>query len=652
MKDGLEARVRELAELVQYHADLYYNKSKPEITDAEFDALVVELRETVEALKKDQPANEAIAVGEQALGEVGAVPSYGKKVQHSGIMGSLDKETTCEGVKEWAKKYGKNGKVVVTPKIDGLAVRLNYKDGRLVEAATRGTGEIGQDITDNIKAMASIPKSLPKPITVEVRGEVYMKKSVFNELKESGERAFANPRNAASGSLLNKDPQVTGRRNLSFLAYDAISDNVWHMESEKRMWMAYDLSAIELVDIMVIDVSKFDEQAMSWEKRRPGLDYEIDGLVVALESMEDQDEAGWNGKCPRGKVAFKFKPEQKTALVLDIDWQVGRTGRLTPMARIEPTLVSGSTISNITLHNAANVATLNIAVGDEVLIEKGGDIIPQVVRVIERKGRKASAGTNLYPTKCPSCGGPVEYDDRKVSLWCFGSACPAKLEERVLHYVKTLDILGVGYGIVSGLCKAGYVKDVPDLYYLTQEQVIDVTGGTRAAEKVVTAILEKNQIPLAVFLDSLGIHGLGTSTSKDIAKKYKSLVSVLNVNASELTTMDGIGDKTAFSIVHGLITMRPMIDKLVQAVDVVEVVDATGPLAGSSFCLTGAMSKPRKAIESAIEAAGGEVRSSVGKGLTYLVQADANSASGKSEKAKKLGTKILGEAELWKMMGV
>jgi DNA ligase (NAD+) len=370
-------RIAELEGLIRYHADLYYNRSAPEITDAEYDSLVDEL-------KRIDPDN-------AVLKEVGATLSYGRKVKHSSLMGSLDKEISAADVETWYEKYSQNTKgyngIVVTPKIDGLAVRLNYKDGVLVEAATRGNGTEGQDVTDNIKAISSISKQIPTlhGLDVEVRGEIYMKRSVFYDLLSeaglAGGRALANPRNAASGFLMAKDPKVTASRSLSLLVYDVIITKgklkpIWATEREKRAWMAVNLDSLELVEMQYLAISDFSSLAISWEIRRPKLDYEIDGLVVSLDSLADQDIAGWNGKCPKGKVAYKFKPEQKTAKVLNIDWQVGRTGRLTPMARIEPTLVAGSKISNITLHNKARVVDLDIAEGDEVLIEKAGDIIP------------------------------------------------------------------------------------------------------------------------------------------------------------------------------------------------------------------------------------------------------------------------------------
>lgn len=642
-----EDRIAELEVQIRYHADLYYNQSKTEITDAEYDALVDEL-------KTLDPDNAVIA-------EVGASPSYGKKIKHPSIMGSLDKETTHTGVTEWYERYAKSGcKIVIAPKIDGTSLRLRYQDGKLIEAASRGDGYVGQDVMDNVKVMKSVPK-YEAGLTGEVRCEVYMKKSVFERLKNSGEKSLANPRNAASGSLMAKDPVITASRELDIFVHDVMPEaGMFETESEKRAWMTVNMPSFPLVDLQVIDIKDFPGQALSWEVLRPGLDYQIDGLVLSLDDIADQEEAGWNGKRPRGKLAYKFKPEQKTAKILGIDWQVGRTGRLTPMARIEPTLVDGSTIRNITLKNAAHCKELDVAIGDEVLIEKAGDVIPEIVRVTSRESRKVVSSSapdaTIYPIVCPSCGTTVLLDENKVTYWCKYDYCPAKLEERVLHYIKTLEVMGVGSGIVSALCRAGYVKDIPDLYYLTTAQLKAVTGGDRAAEKVKEAILEKNEVPLATFLDALGIDGLGTTTSKDLAKRFKKLQWFKGVIPShvlrwpDLTAIEGIGETTAQKIINGLQDLWPMVEKLFEVIDVKDVVESTGNLNGMSFCLTGAMSKPRKEIEKAIEAAGGEVKSSVGKGLTYLVQADASSTSSKTEKAQKYGTRILAEDKLWEMM--
>ena len=645
-KQTMKTTIAELAGMVQYHADLYYNKSKPEVTDAEYDAMVDKLKLLVADLERMDSSAPEIAMGREVLNNVGATPSYGRKVKHDSVMGSLDKDTKVSGIAAWNSKYGGAGKLAVSPKMDGLSLRLNYSDGRLVQAASRGDGIQGQDVTDNVRAMKSVPKFIGAGKTCEVRAEVIMPRSVFKALAENGERAFANPRNAASGSLMAQDPTVTGSRNLDIRAYDVKTSKQFTTEAEKRAWMVTNLPGIMLVDMEIITIEQFESIALKWEAQRPTLDYEIDGLVIALDSIAAQEEAGWDGNRPRGKIAFKFAPEQKIAKVLGIDWQVGRTGRLTPMARIEPTLLAGSTIRNITLHNAARVKELDVAIGDEILIEKCGDVIPGVCRVVERS---ANRNTDVYTTSCPSCGGEVVMDDQKVSLWCHGLACPAQLERRILHWVKTLDIMGVGEGIVSELCAQGFVKDVPDLYFLTLEQLRSVTGGDVAATKAQQAILSKSEVPLAVFLDALGIDGLGTTTSKEVAKKYSTLANVMKATAEELDAMPDIGALTASKIVEGLKLFQEMINRLAQTLDIQEVVMKEGTLKGKTFLITGTLSVGRKEIESLIESGGGVMVSSVGKKLNYLILGD--DPGSKLDKAKAAGIPIISEAELRKMIG-
>jgi len=645
----LKASILELADQVQHHSDLYFNKATPEITDAEYDAIVSDLKSLVEQLEAIEPLANEVQAGKEVLNNVGSTPSYGKKVTHSNMMGSLEKAYSVEEIKEWYRKYAPPGgcKLIVTPKQDGCASRLNFCNGLLKEAATRGDGTTGQNVTDNVKAIQSIPKTLPNGMTVEVRGEIEMLRSVFKDLNEHGVTG-ANPRNLGTGSLLAQDPQETGKRNLNLFVYDVLGTGItFKTETEKRAWMVTNLPGFNLVDMQVITIDEFSAIALEWEGKRPSLDFDIDGIVISLDSIEAQEEAGWNGKRPNGKIAFKFRPEQTTAKIIWLDWQVGRTGRLTPMARVEPTQLAGSTIRNITLHNAANVLTKNIATGDEVLIEKAGEIIPAVVRVVTRSNNRLPA--DISKVVCPSCGGTVEMDENKVNLWCKNPACHAQLERRLIHWVKTLDLKGVGEGIVAQLCHRGFVNDVPDLYYLTEDQLTLCTGGRISAHKVQTAILEKNEIPLAVFLDGLGIDGLGTSSSKDVAKVFKTLNAVRSANAMQFI-MPGIGTKTARKIVEGMRQLFGMIDALLQAIEVKSEVVKTGNLAGLSFVLTGAMSKPRKFIESSIESSGGENKGSVSKGVSYLVQSDPNSTSSKTEKANKVGTKIISEDTLWDMI--
>lgn len=622
--------VQELSELVRYHSDLYFNQGKPEISDVEFDILVDELRRV-------DPLN-------CALLEVGA-STYGKTVKHPAIMGSLAKATDWTAIEKWAAQAPYGSLVLLTPKVDGIAVRLVYNNTKLVLAATRGNGTEGHDVTDNVRAIKSIPQTITICGLVEVRGEIYMKKS---EWERQGEGA--NPRNCAVGALLQKDPTETGRKNLDFFAYDISFDDVYRTcESVKlsRITQASpDFGVVNWTEFEIGD--KLRESLEMWEKtKRVTLDYQIDGMVLAFQSIEIQEELGWNGKCPRGKIAFKFAPEQKNSTITRVDWFVGRLGKITPVAVIAPTRLAGTTVTNVSLHNYANVRSLGIQEGDTVLVEKAGDIIPQLVRVI--KHESTTNPIDVVPKECPSCMGSICLDSRNVNLWCENPRCSAKLVRSILHYLESLEVLGIGEGIAEKLCDSGMVKSLVDLYYLEKTALVGLLGGKRSAEKVYSAIMGKNEVPLAQFLDALGIDGLGTSTSNLFAKKYKTLDAVLSAEVSSMTTLEGVGVVTAQRIVKGLTAMTSVIEELRKVIDVQSMEENDGPLKGLSFCLTGTMSRTRCVIEKEIETAGGTIRS-CGKGLTYLVQADPTSSSAKSEKAKKLGIKIIFENELNEML--
>lgn len=630
-------RVKELEELIKYHSDLYYN-GQAEITDAEYDLLIEELRE----LDYKNPL----------LFRVGYSPrGYGKVVQHSVPMGSLDKVPDIKKIIGWAIwNSGGTGEIVVMPKIDGCALRLKYEDGRLVEAATRGDGKMGMDVTDNVYQIKSIPKIIDN-FSGEVLGEIYIKRSDFDKLLQEGLN-FKNSRNAASGSIMSKDPQEVGKRRLSFLAYGLRFKSGKKFVSEINLLKALGGLGFEYVNADSINVKILNSVIKGWEESRKDLDYEIDGLVISINDLERQEKAGFNGLNPIGKIAYKFLPEIGKAKVLGIDWQVGRTGRLTPMARIEPTLLAGSTISNITLHNSARLRGLRLEVGDMVSICKAGDIIPAVLKNLSYEENKPMA---VMPSYCPVCNSPTSFDKNRINLWCHNLTCSAKVERHILHYIRTLDIKGVGEGIISEMCRLGYLNSVKDLYYLTFDQYQKVTGGVRAAEKAMNAILSKNEIPLAVFLDSLGIDGLGTTTSSDIAKRFKSLGVIMDsVKAggweNELIKLEGIRELTAGKIVGGLKSLQSLIEDLTKVIDVIDVKESNGRLNGLSFVLTGAMSRQRKDIVADIEQNGGEVKSSVGRRVDYLVQSDANSTSTKTQKAKSLGVKIISEEELMAMM--
>lgn len=645
-----QSRIEELESLIQYHSDLYYNEGTPEITDAEFDELWDELK----TLKPDS----------EVLQAVGALTKgTGNKLTHKTLMGSLTKVKSKFHLNKWINKdttplaIGARQELSLTPKIDGLAIRLNYRKGALVEAATRGDGSVGQDVLANVLEIDDIPKKTDQGFSGEIRGEIYMKKSTFEKLRKNG-LTFANPRNAASGSLMQKDPKKTGERELSFFAYDIIYDDdceqkqTFHFEHEK-FWALGRLSDITPVPQKRIKVEALDKILYDWEhNKRDNLDYDIDGLVLGWCSLAAQEDAGWNGKRPRGKVAWKFMPEQKIATVEGIDWQVGRTGKLTPVARISATQLAGTCVQNVTLHNYEFVNNNSLKPGDKILVEKAGEIIPHIVSVVEQVDGEASV-----PTTCPCCGGSVFPMRMWSNLYCRNPSCSAQLSTSVEHYLDRIGCLGIGPSTVKGLVACGAVTDLSDLYFMSADDIRGVTGSETMTKKMLNTILEKDELPLATFLSALGIHTLGRTTSKLLAKEFRSLQAIRDVSVVRLQALEGIGSTSANAIVAGMHNMEDVIDRILEAIDVVDVEDATGPLAGMSFCLTGSMSRPRKAIAADIEAAGGEVRSSVGKGLTYLIMADSNcrfgitsSTSSKSKKAKANGTEVIGEDKLMEMM--
>ena len=649
-------RTQELEEQIRYHSDLYFNQNAPEITDAEFDALVDELQ--------------AIDPTSVVLADVGAIPSYGRKVTHETPMGSLNKVKRAQDVRLWARAHseeaGGNPQLVLSPKMDGLALRLNYVEGRLVEAATRGNHLVGMAVTDNVRAMGCIPNTLPSKLTCEVRGEGFMRKSVFkrlnDQLRREGKKPFVNPRNAASGSICCQDPKETASRELDFRWYDVKCDDMDLLEDnecQKFAWGVINLPGLEPVETDLIYLDEFPAKAMEWEANRPDLDFEIDGLVTSLFSLKDQDDSGWTSGHPNGKLAFKFKPEQAKTIVLRIDVQVGRTGVLTPICRVKPVYVAGSTVSNITLHNYGRVKELNINVGDEVILEKAGDIIPQLIRVTDRHGRPETPW--LPPECCPSCGGPACLRDGEVHLLCVNPACPGKLEARVEHWLKTLEVLGIGPAAIKALCSSGLVKDLSDLYYLSVEKVSLVLGGQTLPARLVESILQRNNIPLWQFVCALGIPGIGVTTSKVLAKEYKTLDSIIELGElcgkdadgyARLCALDKIGSLTASKLTRALLSLRPTIDAIRRAIEIEDVQESSGSLSGRTFCMTGSLPSGIKRAEMTkmIEAAGGEYKSSVGKGLDYLIIADPASTSGKAVKARSLGTKCISEEQLMEMM--
>jgi len=628
-----QSRIEFLEGQVIYHNEQYFG-GHPEISDTEYDMLVLELQ----GLNPDS----------DILAEVGHAVTYGKTVKHDVIMGSLKKSYSVDEIVSWLKSVGvpEDIDLVVALKIDGLALRLVYEDGKLIQAATRGNGSVGQDVTSNIRATASIPNFI-EGFTGEIRGEVYMLDSVFENLVANG-CDLSNSRSAAAGSLNQQDPNVTASRSLSFYAYDIKSDDLdFSTEIDKARYFA-DKIPMDYVTLVPIKIGKMQNLINLTEKKRPQLPHRIDGLVISINNLEISEELGMSGKCPNGKISFKFKAEQKETVLKDITWQVGRTGKITPVAVLETVILDGSKVTCPTLHNISMIRSKGIHIGCSVLVEKAGDIIPQVVRVTKPADPLPEDEFQRikYPTHCPSCGMATEEDDTMVR--CTSPTCPAQIEEKMLNYIRALDIKGVGAQTISSLHKEEILLEVGDFYRLDLNDVAEVTGGESSASKIIDAIQGKKDIPLSQFLQSLGIEGMGQTTSKMLAKELKTLEAIRSASVEDFNALDGIGEVSSHVFRCSLKELHSTIEDLLKYISVEDVKEIDGPLKGQSFCITGSLpsGRKKKEIYTTVESLGGEVFSSVKKGLTYLIQADPTSESAKSKKAVKLGVKIISEEEL------
>lgn len=639
-------RLEFLAQEIRRHSKLY-TAGNPEISDVAFDALCEELK-TLAHNVFSGTIQERIA----ALNVVYAVGAsdFGNTVSHISFMGSLDKEIASGSIDN-VIKWQANRSVVISWKMDGCSLELRYNEGKLEQAVTRGDGKTGQDVTRNARMIGDIPQQINYLRPLRIRGEVYMRKSVFDAVNVEQEAncmpKFANPRNAATGSLLQKNELVTRQRMLSFAAWDVLSDiEDFATETEKLNFISKFMPVVGHTSCFAF----VDQHITSAQEERAHLNFAVDGLVLALDSIQAQKDEGMIGDCPRGKIAFKFPPPIVTSRVLAIEHQVGRTGKLTPMCRVEPVLVDGTTVSNITLHNDARVRELDIAPGDIVAIAKGGDIIPGIVRVTDRSKRIAP---NKAPTFCPICDSVLEFDENCVSLWCRNTfACMAQRTEALLHFVSVLGVMEVGEGVITKLLTQYDASFAPHNFYtISEERLAEVIGSKKIAATIMHEFETHRAVSLDIFLAALGIPLLGIGTAEALAKRFHTLHAVLSATPEQLDEVEGIGALTATKIAARLAAAHDEIMMLCRYMHVQNAPEAlVGTLTGKSFCLTGAMSRPRKAYEAEIKSKGGTVCDSVKQGLSYLVQADPSSNSSKSVAAKKYNVSIISETDLQAML--
>ncbi len=661
--DGPHARAEELARLVAYHAERYFVFDDPEIPDAEYDALVRELWE-LEALLGE--------AGRSHPG-IGAEPSPGfGQVRHAVPMMSLDNVFSPEELLAWAARaerqvVGSTGSLVGELKIDGIAISLRYEDSVLTQAATRGNGTAGEDVTANILEVKAIPQRLASQLgeVVEVRGELYMPLSEFERLNREaatrGERGFANPRNAAGGSLRQKDPTITGARELSFWAHqlvairgDAGVESHWEaMEKMRRAGLPVN------PDIALLDGQKAAAEFCSyWEQHRHDLPYEIDGAVIKVNDLAARGELGATSHAPRWAIAYKFAPEERTTKLKEIMVSIGKSGKATPFAVLEPVFVGGSTVSLATLHNEDQVRAKDVRPGDVVIVRKAGDVIPEVLRPVLSERPPGSAPWE-FPCQCPICGGPLSRVTGEADTFCTNIDCPGQRHQRIVHFASraAMDIDGMGEARVSQLIEANLVSDVADLYAISQADLEKLEGmGRLSATKLIGAISASKSRGLARLLFGLAIPHVGQAASELIAAEMRSLDALYGANTERLVEIEGIGTKIAESVVSflSLDHNRAVLDKLVAAGVVTEEAQQDEQpqlLGGMTIVVTGTLSQmSREMAEAAIKQRGGRSPSSVSAKTTAVVVGDSPGES-KLNKAKDLHIPILDEDGFMVLLG-
>jgi DNA ligase (NAD+) len=665
-KKSMRARVAELRELIRLHDRKYYVDHLPEITDGEYDALMAELagleREHPELVTSDSPTR-----------RVGGAPTEGfRTVEHAVPMLSLDNTYSPEELLAFDARVKKRlpdelVEYVVEPKLDGISISLRYVDGRLDVAVTRGDGTRGDDVTANIRTIRAIPTKLSgrRGVSeVEVRGEVFMPRSGFERLnrrRESDDAApFVNPRNAAAGSLKLRDPGEVARRPLEAFFYQIVGGGASRVATH--------LEAIELMRAMGFPVSPditlaahieaAVERCQEWDDRRRDLDYEVDGMVVKVNSLEQQERLGSTTKSPRWGIAYKFPAEAVRTVVRDIEVQVGRTGKLTPVAVLEPVFVSGSTVSRATLHNQDEVERLDVRVGDTVAIEKGGEVIPKVIEVVKSK-RLGRPRRFRMPETCPVCREPVVRPDGEVDTRCRNESCPGRSMGRIHHFASrgAMDIRGLGYALVRQLVDGGLVRDFGDLYRIEVDDLAALPRmGERSAENLLAELEKSKKRPLAKLIHGLGIRHVGARVAQVLAESFPDIGGLSAASEEDLAAIEEIGPAIAASIRSFLASPRNA--------EVLRKLDSAGvnmrgrsarqrktALTGLTVVLTGSLVRvTRHEAAAAIAEAGGRVSSSVSS-KTDLVVVGGDPGS-KHRKALALGIKIIDETELEELLGI
>ena len=672
-------RIAQLRDEINYHNHRYYVLSDPVVSDSEYDALLDELR----ALEAEYPE---LVTPDSPTQRVGAQPAEGfVKVEHPAPILSLDKAASGDEIRAWWERVSKllppdasEPAWVVEPKLDGLTVVLHYENGLFTLGATRGDGYVGEEVTSNLRTVRTLPLRIPVggdpsgflkpkgseaaiPQRLVVRGEAIMLIEDFEELNrrqaEAGEKLFANPRNAAAGSLRQLDPRVTTARPITLLCYsiidtdDQVPTTQWETLSYLRALgfpVSEQVARFESLDKVV-------DYCEGWVEKRDTISYEVDGLVIKVDDLATQAALGVVGRAPRGGVAFKFPGREATTKLRAIGVNVGRTGALTPFAELEPVRLGGVTISKATLHNFEDLQRKDIRVGDTVTIRRAGDVIPYVVGPVVA-ARTGEERVYELPTVCPSCGEPVASPEDKVAVYCDNVACPEQRVRRVGYFAAVMDVEGLGERTAQLLVERGLVQDAADVYYLQREDLLSLEGfAEKSVDNLLAAIEATQERPLAQVVAALGIRGVGGTIAQLLTQHYSSLDELAKANREELESIEGMGPHTAGAIVEwfGRPRNQAFVARLRRAGVKLEgpeapVAPAGGALAGLTFVITGTLSRPRQEVAEMIEQHGGKVTGSISSKTDYLVAGE--SPGGKYRKAQQLEVPMIDEVQLLEMI--
>lgn len=667
----IERQIEELREQIRHHEHLYYVMDAPEISDPEFDLLM-------NRLKKLEAEHPELITPDSPSQRVGGKPREGfQKLSHSRPMLSLDNAYDEQELRDWDRRVRELSgqsklEYVCELKLDGMSLALWYRHGTLEKGITRGDGSVGEDVTSNVRTIRSVPLSITPAARkksglaadFEVRGEVIMPVAAFNRMNEEREQQglsrFANPRNAAAGTIRVLEPNIVAQRRLDYFAYFALKPDgspafAKHSESLDALHAAgFKVNPNHKKAHGVEEVLEF---IRTWEAKRDALGYEIDGIVVKVNSTLLQRELGFTGKSPRWAIAYKYAARSGETQVEEILVQVGRTGKLTPVAALKPVPIGGTTVTRATLHNQDEIERLGLKIGDWVVVERGGDVIPKVTRVLEDKTHPRGRRTFHMPERCPECGGHVVREEGEADHRCVNAACPAKLRESILHFASrsVMNIEGMGESLVNQLTESGLVKDVSEIFDLSEEKLLTLDRvGKKSAQNLLAQIERSKSLPLNRVIFGLGIRFVGERTAELLAQHFGSMDALMEASEEELQEVEEVGPRVSHAIREFFSERRnrDLVERLRKKSLTfrAEKKQKGVQLAGKTFVITGTLpSYSREEAKKMIEDAGGKVSGSVSKKTDYLLAGDE--AGSKLEKARELGVEVIDEPGLLSMLG-